>query len=203
MHPYTHLLPSAPDVSSWAVRTEFECKSIKFVLYFSKNVCCKLERFLLCSWSSFEVYQKGVCLKHHSIVSWLSPSFFCLRTPGRLMYWSYSGCRCMLKWVIALAHGITGDVCIWQSLLGGWMFLEGLISQLDVFFWVLRGNEKPFPWRTDAHQITRQGMLSAYKAGAAQGEAVTALTFQVLLFEAPGCFALQLGIVTTVIYSWD
>lgn len=39
--------------------------------------------------------------------------------------------------------------------------------------------------RLDAHQITRQGIVSAYKAQAAQGEAVTALTVQVLLFEAP------------------
>lgn len=50
-----------------------------------------------------------------------------------------------------------------------------------LFSWVLRVNEKPsFPWRTNAHQI-----ISAYKAQAAQGEAVSALTVQVLLFEAP------------------
>lgn len=75
------------------------------------------------------------------------------------------------------------------------MFLEGFLSLLDVYI-SPRVNEKPaFPCRTDAHQITRQGMVSAYKAQAVGGEAVTALMFRCCSFR------LQFGIVTTVLYS--
>lgn len=85
VHPYTRLLPSAPDVSSWVVRTEFDCKSVKFVLCFSKNICCKLS-------SSCAVGILLRCIRKKCVLNIIPlscdflPPLLCLRIPGRLMH---------------------------------------------------------------------------------------------------------------------